>query len=214
MRLRDLIRGAVRMAPRAPRAAHAMLTVARSDPSTRLSMGAWVERNSRRHRDQPALLFEESRWTWRELNLVANRWAHALTQHGVRRGDVVALGLESRPELMFAVIALAKLGAVSGLVNSSLAPESLAHSLRVVDPSFWIIGQEVAPGFGRVFDGVPGARRRLYVADTWSGARAEEPPPGWTSLDRAVSAAGRGNPDSTRKITLGERLFTIPTSGT
>ena len=95
VRLRDLVRGAVRWTPRLPRTAHALLTVLRADGGARVSMGSLVERNGRRHRDETALLFDDARWTWRELNLDANRLAHAFTSLGIGHGDVVALLVET-----------------------------------------------------------------------------------------------------------------------
>ena len=50
----------------------------------------------------------------------ANRFAHWAQSTGVKRGDVVALLLGNRPELVIAQIGLAKLGAVSALINHNL----------------------------------------------------------------------------------------------
>lgn len=210
VRLRDLIRGAVRLAPKAPRAAHAMLTVVRGDPDARVSMGTWVERNARRHRDAPALYFEDARWTWRELNLAANRWAATLRERGVSAGDAVVLLLESRPKLLFAVVGLAKLGAAAALVNTALRGDPLRHCLEVVAPKLVLVGDELADAWDGVSDGVSVAG--LRVSDPWAGTHA-----GGVDGEDLVEAARwapLGNPASTRDVRLGDRLFTIPTSGT
>ena len=209
VRLRDLVRGAVRWTPRLPRTAHALLTVLRADGGARVSMGSLVERNGRRHRDETALLFDDSRWTWRELNLDANRLAHAFTSLGIGHGDVVALLVESRPPLLLAIVALAKLGATAGLVNTTLRGPSLSHSITVTGAVRVVVGEELAGAFEEARGDLPDLGAPLYVADT--GAPA---PRGWLDLDVLSRDAPFGNPRSTRSVTLGDRLFTIPTSGT
>lgn len=210
VRVRDLVRGVIRWAPRSPRVAHALLTVARADGSAAISMGALVERNARRHRHEPALLFEDRRWTWRELNLDANRCAHALAGLGVGPGHTVVLLLESRPALLLAAIALAKLGAAAGFVNTSLRGTSLAHSIRVTGARRVLVGEELAGPFEEVRAALDVAAP-LYVVDPAGGATCPE---GWTDLRALTRDAPYGNPASTGEVTLGDRLFTIPTSGT
>ena len=210
VRLRDLVRGSIRWIPRAPRVGHALITVARSDASVPISMGGLVERNARRHRFEPALLFEQERWTWRELNGAANRAAHVFAEQGVGIGDVVVLLMESRPQLLFAVIGLAKLGATAGLVNTALRGEPLAHSIRVTGARRIVVGEELAGAFEEVRAGLDlGAP--IYAVDPKGGAPC---PDGWFDLAPALRDAPYGNPSSTAAVTLGDRLFTIPTSGT
>lgn len=215
--LRDIVRGAASFAPRLPRVAHALLTVARSDGSARVSMGAWVERNARRHRDQPALLFEEARWSWSGLNVVANQWAHAFAGLGVRSGDCVALLMDARPELVFAVVGLVKIGASAGLLNKELQGENLKHSLSIIKPRFVLVGEELVARFEAVQTDLEGSEDPLYVPDPWDGG-APSPeggcPIGWTDLAERVRWAPPSNPVSTRRVTLDDRAFTIPTSGT
>ncbi len=172
-------------------------------------MGGLIERNARRHRHEPALLFEDRRWTWRELNLHANRYAHALHDLGVGVGDVVVLLLESRPALLLAAIGLAKLGAAAGFVNPPLRGGPLAHSIQVTGARHVLVGEELAGAFEEVREALSVAP--LYVQDPAGGAGC---PGGWTDLDALTRDAPYGNPAHTREVTLGDRLFTIPTSGT
>lgn len=210
VRLGDLALGAARFVPRWPRVAHALLTVLRSDPSVATSMGARVERNARRHRDHTALLFEHQQWTWRELNAAANRWAHTLTARGIRRGDCVALLVESRPELLFALVALAKIGAHAGLLNTTLRGDPLKHSLKVLGARTVVVGAELLGVSAVVRRAVPGPP--LFVGDDASDGVGC--PVGWVDLVEEARWAPVHNPRSTGLVTLGDRVFTIPTSGT
>jgi len=94
--------------------------------------------------DHPALLFEGEVLSYSELDLQTNRCANLFERLGVSRGTVVALYLESCPELVIAYLGALKLGAVPNVVNASLKPEEVrlvvADSkalIMVTDPSRW-----------------------------------------------------------------------------
>ena len=102
------------------------------------SLGAFVERNAARTPEQPALLFEEHRWTWAQVDEVANRVAQWFLARGARSGDVVALALGSRPETVFALAGLSKIGVVAALPHAGVRGEPLRHALASVHPR-WLL---------------------------------------------------------------------------
>jgi fatty-acyl-CoA synthase len=61
--------------------------------------------------DRTALVFEDRRWTYAQLDQAIRRAAAHLHQHGVRRGDRVVMQGAARPEAFFALFAAARLGA-------------------------------------------------------------------------------------------------------
>jgi len=102
------------------------------------SLGAFVERNAARTPDKPALLFEEHRWTWAQVDEVANRVAQWFLARGARSGDAVALVLGSRPETVFALAGLNKIGVVAALPHAGVRGEPLRHALASVGPR-WVL---------------------------------------------------------------------------
>lgn len=85
--------------------------------------------------DRPALRYKErGAWqtlTWRDWYQISRCLAAALvTEHGVARGDRVAICARTRVEWALADLAIAAAGAVSVPVYPSLAPEQAAHILR------------------------------------------------------------------------------------
>ncbi|MCV5720707.1 AMP-binding protein, partial [Escherichia coli] len=84
------------------------------------------------------------------VNQWANRIAHHLTAQGIRKGDVVAVFIENRPELLVTILAVAKTGAISALLNTSQTRDTLAHSLNLVSPAAIIVGEELVPAFSAV----------------------------------------------------------------
>jgi acetyl-CoA synthetase len=81
----------------------------------------WVE-------DEPGVYKHIS---YRELKHNVCRVANALLQHGVRKGDRVCLYLTMMPELVYAMLACARIGAVHSVVFGGFSAESLRD--RILD---------------------------------------------------------------------------------
>ena len=125
--------------------------VARPRPlSVRDSLGARVEDTARRFGDRTAVVFEGQTVTWGELNARANRYAGALRELGLVRGDVASLMMENRIQFLAVVIGLAKLGVTSALINTSLAARPLAHCISITGSKLCIFGEERAGVIGEV----------------------------------------------------------------
>jgi fatty-acyl-CoA synthase len=102
------------------------------------SLGAFVERNATRTPHKPALRFEQHRWTWAEIDEVANRVAQWFRARGARSGDVVALALGNRPEAAFALAGLNKIGVIAALPHAGVRGEPLRHAFASVKPR-WVL---------------------------------------------------------------------------
>jgi len=72
----------------------------------------WLARHVAERADAPALVFQDSILTWRELQDRVLRTAAGLKSRGVARGDVVAVQLPNTPEFVIGYFAIARLGAV------------------------------------------------------------------------------------------------------
>ncbi len=82
-----------------------------------LLLGDIVRRHARHRPEKIAYVIGSHRVTYRQLDAMANRLAHALRAHGVSRGDRVATLAQNRVEYPAIYFALAKLGAVHVPVN-------------------------------------------------------------------------------------------------
>ena len=71
------------------------------------------------------------RISYRELHDNVCRLANALVHHGVRQGDRVCLYLPMIPELAYAMLACARIGAIHSVVFAGFSAESLQG--RIVD---------------------------------------------------------------------------------
>src|SRR5262249_19328256 len=81
--------------------------------------------------DHTALIFEGERYTYRQLDALANRFAAWGDAQGLKRGDTVALLLPNRAEYVPAWMGLAKIGVATALINNNLTGAALAHCLSI-----------------------------------------------------------------------------------
>jgi fatty-acyl-CoA synthase len=81
--------------------------------------------------DHTAMLFEGERYTYRQLDALANRFAAWADAQGLKTGDTVAVLLPNRAEYISAWIGLTKLGIAAALINNNLTGAALAHCLSI-----------------------------------------------------------------------------------
>ncbi len=93
------------------------------------------------------LLYRAQRFTYREANDLANRYAEAYKRLGLAKGDVVALVMENRPELYWHYLGLSKLGIVVSLINTHAIGKPLAHAIRICGPKRIVVGSEALSSF-------------------------------------------------------------------
>ena len=86
--------------------------------------------------DQAALIWErdepgtEQTVTYRQLYDQVGRLASALLQHGVRRGDRVAIYMPTSPAAAVAMLACARIGAVHSVVFAGFSAQALASRVQ------------------------------------------------------------------------------------
>ena len=79
-----------------------------------------------------------------ELDELANRFAHWAVEHGVRRGQTVALYAPTRIDYLAIWYGLSKIGAATALINNNLTGAPLAHCLDIAGAALAIVDGETA----------------------------------------------------------------------
>ncbi len=180
-----------------------------------IGLGACLEQAAERNPHGDAIVFEDRRLSYRAFNEWVNRIANYLRESGTQKGDVVALLLENRPELLACVAALAKLGAVSALLNTSQRGEVLAHSVALVKPKRIIVGQELVSVLEPLQEVLPVKKAaRLYLADADTLQDPGESPEDWLNLAEACMSMSCGNPEPDLPLHSAEPCCYFYTSGT
>src|SRR6266404_5940959 len=96
-----------------------------------------IDRHLAKRRDQVAIIWEgddpkdQKHITYRELHDEVCRFANILRNRNVQRGDRVTIYLPMIPEIAYAVLACARIGAIHSVVFGGFSPESLAG--RIAD---------------------------------------------------------------------------------
>ena len=173
-----------------------------------------VEDNAERLPDHTAIIFEGDRISWKGLNELANKYAALLKREGIARGDTVSVIMENRIEFIATLVALNKLGAIGGLINTNLTGRQLAHCITVTESKKCIFGAEVGTGLSEITGDIPLTEGTdyLFVADP---AKPDLPCPNWAMDFGAASAEmPAANHPETSSITLGDTALYIFTSGT
>ncbi len=80
--------------------------------------------------DKTALVSDGLRLTYREINQRVNQLANALRDHGIQRGDRVALFLPNCVDQVIAIFAILKVDAVFVVINQSTKADKLIYILN------------------------------------------------------------------------------------
>lgn len=101
----------------------------RSEVET-LAVGDVLERSARLAPHKTALIYEDQRITFKEVNERANAIAAALQALGVTKGDRVVVCLQNVPDLVYSFFGIAKLGAITAWSNPAYRREEMEFVLR------------------------------------------------------------------------------------
>lgn len=90
----------------------------------------FLEESARRCPDKVALVVGDDRYTYHDVNQMADRLANALVDQGVQRGDRVAIFLPNSAEAVIGLFAVLKAGGVFLVVNHTTKRDKLAYILN------------------------------------------------------------------------------------
>ena len=102
-----------------------------------------LDRNLEANGDKTAIIWEGEpgdirTFTYKELHSEVSRLANAFKKAGVEKGDVVSIYMPMVPELAFAMLACARIGAIHSVIFGGFSPDAIAG--RVEDcASDWMI---------------------------------------------------------------------------
>ncbi|QHG23112.1 long-chain-acyl-CoA synthetase [Pseudomonas sp. DTU12.1] len=182
-----------------------------TDPDQPCGLGWTFEQATQRNPEGAALLYGDQVLSYHQANQHANRIAHHLQAQGIGKGDVVALFIENRPELLLTVLAVAKVGGICAMLNTAQTQAVLVHSLTLVDPMAIVVGAELVEAYDAVRGQVAiDPQRTWYVAEQ----PAAPVPAGYVDLMAASADCSPDNPASTQQIYFNDPCFYIYTSGT
>ena len=165
--------------------------------------------------DDPA---ESETITYRDLHERVCRFANVLKDNGVAKGDRVTIYLSMIPEIVVAVLACARVGAIHSVVFGGFSPDAIAGRIHDSDSSLVVTADEGLRG-GRTIplkanvdaalERCPGVRKCVVVRRTGAGV-------GWVPgrdvwYHEAMAAASADCPPE--EMSAEDPLFILYTSG-
>jgi len=174
-----------------------------------------LEERARDAGNRPFIIFEGRTVTFSEMNELANRVGHAALAAGLRRGDVVALMMENRPEFPMVWLGLAKVGIVTALLNTSARDRVLKHALGQTRARALIFGSECAEQVATLAEG---DRPQIIFESLHPDVNGGHPSGlvAARNLEAAMREASCANPAAGTRAGLrfADTLYYIFTSGT
>jgi len=124
--------------------------------------------------DHPAVIYKDRPITYRELEARVNRFARALMELGVERGDKVAVMLNNCPEFIISYFACAYLGAVAVPVNIFYKEKELEYLLRDSDAVALVANPSFAEFYSKIEEKPPGFKWLIVNGPCPGGLQFQE----------------------------------------
>lgn len=115
-----------------------------------LLIGQLLRRSALVRPDKTAVVFEENRLTFKELNSVVNKFANAMSELGVKKGDRVGVLFNNTHLVGICYFAIAKLGAIVVPLSFWYKQTELEYAVNKAGISTLILGD----GFGDLIQGM------------------------------------------------------------
>ncbi len=184
------------------------------EPDSKESVGLWIEKHAEQYPDRIKLMYEDDRYTHKEFNEWCNRYANYFLKLGLKKGDVVVVLMNNRPEILFIIVAMSKIGTIASMINTNLREDALIHCITHVPGSAIIVEEELLQPFEDV-------KARLKLNDTQkeriyflADKEDSKIPDGYLNIKNEIKDSDKSNPPTTPEMVGGNTFGYIFTSGT
>jgi acyl-CoA synthetase (AMP-forming)/AMP-acid ligase II len=171
-----------------------------------MNLGELVARNARILPDKEALVFEERRYTWREVNERVNAIANTFIEMGLKKGDKVAMWMFNTDFFVFTFYGIVKAGGVAVPVNFRLAPPEAEYIFGHCDAVLLVFDDVFEPAVREMKPRLSNIRQFLSAG---SGSFD-----GFDSISNSMDRGKRHEPDvPVDEFDESEIIYTSGTTG-
>lgn len=128
-----------------------------------MNLARLIEDAAQNYADKPALISDNQRINYNQLNRSVNAVAHLLKQTGIAKGDKVALMLPNVPEFVYCYFAAVKLGAVAVTLNTSSTAYELSYLLENSDAKVLITVESARKRYDGIKDKLSYCKNLIIV---------------------------------------------------
>ncbi|ASN07444.1 acyl-CoA synthetase [Virgibacillus necropolis] len=111
----------------------------------RNTLGDLLARTRDRNPDKLAIIYQEHRLSYADLDAMVNQTAHAFLERGMQKGDMITVMSKNSLDFVVVNFALARIGAVMIPINYMLSVEDVQYILEHAEVSGFIASEEFAP---------------------------------------------------------------------
>ena len=155
-----------------------------------INMGEILTRRAHLTPEREALVCEDVRWTFSELNGRANRLANAMRKLGVEPGDRVAMLALNEPEYFEMLFGLGKIGAILVPINYRLAGPEMQFIISDCEPKAMVFGAEYTEIVDSIRNDIPVKDYLTLSSDPTQWAASYETVVGSASTEEPETASG------------------------
>ena len=149
----------------------------------RLYVSDYFQEMVMKHPNKIALMYEDTKVTFKEVDEISNRIANALrSSTPLQHGDTMAIFMENCPEYIYIQLALSKLGVTGAYINYNLRGDSLAHCIRIANCSGLFFASEFSDAVSEVLPNLAISDMLYFVGKECSLPQAK-------SLEAAMKVA-------------------------
>jgi benzoate-CoA ligase family protein len=160
-----------------------MSSVTVEDPSRLNIADFFLDARVREGRgDRTALLTDAGRWSYREVQALANRYANVLSSAGVAPEQRVIIALNDGPDFVGALFGILKIGAVVVMVNPELKPDAVQYFFEYSRAAAALVTAERADAFLAAAERGAHAPALLHVGTGEWRARLDAAPETWRNF--------------------------------
>ena len=109
-----------------------------------INLSTYLESSALAHPNKTALIFDDAKWTFKQINENACAVANGLTKIGVTKGDRVTLFLPNGTEFFFWYFGILKCGAIVNPLNVMLKEKELDYLINDCKPKVIVTTRELS----------------------------------------------------------------------
>jgi len=180
----------------------------------RMCVGDLLRRSVQKFAKKEALVYSykgtiTTRLTFEEMNQKVNRFANALTELGIKKGDRVAIISHNCPQYAIYLYALAKTGAWVTPLNFALRGKEISELINHAEPVAFIVEDELADNVTKLQQDMPSVKHYIMI----NLAGKKQLPERWLDFDQLCSE--KYSDDEPYFEVVGDDVLTLMyTSGT
>ncbi len=101
-----------------------------------ITIGSMFENTAQKYADRNAVEYNSNYWTYRSLDEITDCLAVKFLEKGIQKGTKAAMWVYNRPNALFVLLALEKIGAIPVMLHTSWKAESVQRYLEFMDVEY------------------------------------------------------------------------------